>query len=123
MNNVCLAGQVAVLFRRLVHAVSTVSAVQQYHFYNRNRTTAEHISSQPTIECQDLPLGQALFSPNRSSTMPRVFAEQWDRLKGRGFWDSWRSSMVLVGEAQREQSFVFGAYLSHVQSLVLLTVP
>lgn len=31
--------------------------------------------------------------------------------------------MVLVGEAQREQSFVFGADLSHVQSLVLLTVP
>ncbi|KAF9781728.1 alpha beta-hydrolase [Thelephora terrestris] len=108
MNNVCLTGQVAVLFRRLVHVVSTVSAVQQYHFHKRNRSTPEHTSSQPTIECQGLPLGQTLLSPDRSSTIPRVLAEQWDRLKGRGFWDSWRSSLMAAREPRQGHNFGVG---------------
>ncbi|KAF9649780.1 alpha/beta-hydrolase [Thelephora ganbajun] len=96
MNNVCLAGQVAVLFRRLVHVVSTVSVAQQYHFHKRNRSTPEHTSSQPTIKYQGLSLGQTLFNADRSSTIPRVMAEQWSRLKGRSFWASWPSNLMSV---------------------------
>lgn len=98
MNNVCLAGQVAVLFRRLVHVVSTVSVAQQYHFYKRNRSTAEHTSPPRTIEFQDLSLAQTLLDPYRSSTIPRILVEQWGKLKGGSLWESWKSSLTLVQE-------------------------
>ena len=114
MNNVCLAGQVAVLFRRLVHVVSTVSVAQQYHFYKRNRSTAEHTSSPRTIEFQDLSLAQTLLDPYRSSTLPRVLVEQWGRLKGGSFWESCRSSLTLVQEPN------FSTHLLHSQVFVLL---
>jgi hypothetical protein len=120
MNNVCLAGQVAVLFRRLVHVVSTVSVAQQYHFYRRNLSTAEHTSSQPTIECQDLSRGQTFLNAARSSAIPSVLVEQWGRLKDGGFWESWRSSLVLVQQPQNQLNF--SAYLSYARLLVLLTL-
>ena len=111
MNNVCLAGQVAVLFRRLVHVVSTVSVVQQYHFYKRNRSTAEHTSSQRTIEYRDLPLEQLRLNTERTFAIPRILAEQWSRLKGRNFWDPWRSSLMAVQQSQQHQNL--SVYLSH----------
>ena len=119
MNNVCLAGQVAVLFRRLVHVVSTVSVAQQYHFYKRNRSTAEHTSSQPTIEYKDLSLGQTLLDPERSSAIPRILAEQWSRLKGRSVWESWRYCLVSVQQPQQQLSF--SVYLLHAKPLDSLT--
>ena len=114
MNNVCLAGQVAVLFRRLVHVVSTVSVAQQYHFYQRNRSTVEHTSSQPTVEYQDLPLGQTLLNGGRSSAIPSVLAEQWSRFKGREFWESWRSSLMSVQQPPQHHQPNFGAYLDPI---------
>jgi hypothetical protein len=115
MNNVCLASQVAVLFRRLVHVVSTVSVAQQYLFYQRNRPAVEHTSSPPAIECQDLSLAQALLNAERSPSIPRVLAEQWGRLKGVGFWESWRSSLASVQQSQQQLSF--SAYLLHTRPL------
>jgi len=116
MNNVCLTGQVAVLFRRLVHVVSTVSVAQQYHFYKRNHSTVEHTSSQPTIEYQGLSLGQALLSPDRTSTIPSVLAEQWSRLSGGGFGELWRSSSLLAQQPD------FGACLTYARILGLPTL-
>jgi hypothetical protein len=118
MNNVCLAGQVAVLFRRLVHVVSTLSVVQQYHFYNRNRSTTEHTSSQRAIEYQDQYLGQALLNANGSSTIPRVLAEQWDRVRGRSFWEPRGSSQLLVQQSQQQPNF--SPYPSHSQTFISL---
>lgn len=118
MNNVCLAGQVAVLFRRLVHVVSTVSVVQQYHFYKRKRSTPEHTSSQPTIECQDLSLGQTVINSERPSTISCVLVEQWSRLKGGSFWAPWRSSLMSVQQSQHRPNF--SAYPPYAQPLVLL---
>lgn len=119
MNNVCLTGQVAVLFRRLVNVVSTVSVAQQYHFYQRSRSTAEHTSSQPTVEHQDLPLGQTLLDADRPSTIPQVLAEQWGRLRGGGFWESWRSSLMSVQQPQQQLNF--GVHFATARLLVLLT--
>ena len=118
MNNVCLTGQVVVLFRRLVHVVSTVSVAQQYHFYKRNRSTAEHTSSQPAIEYQDLPLGETFLNGDRYTTISRVLAEQWSRLRGTSFWESWRSSLMPGLRLQEQPSF--SAHLSYVQTLILL---
>ena len=119
MNNVCLASQVAVLFRRLVHVVSTVSVAQQYHFYKRNRSKAEHTSSQQTIEYKDLSLGQALLGVEKSSAIPHVLAEQWSRLKGRSFWESWRSNLT----AQQQQRPDFSVYSSVVFLTFILLIP
>lgn len=119
MNNVCLASQVAVLFRRLVHVVSTVSVAQQYHFYKRNRSTTEHTSSQQTIEYKDLSLGQALLDAEQSSTIPHVLAEQWSRLKERSFWESWRS--ILTAQQQQQQNR--SVYLSVVFLTFVLLIP
>jgi hypothetical protein len=96
-----------VLFRRLVHVVSTVSVAQQYHFYKRDHPTAEHTSSQRTIEYQDLPLEHPLLNTERSFAISHVLAEQWSRLKGRNFLESWRSSLM----AQQQQNL--SVYPSH----------
>ena len=120
MNNVCLAGQVAVLFRRLVHVVSTVSVAQQYHFYKRKRSTAEHPSSQPTIELQGLSLGRTLLSADRPSTIPSILAEQWSRLKDGNFGELWHSNSGPAQQRQRQPSF--GACLLCALLIILLTL-
>lgn len=119
MNNVCLAGQVAVLFRRLVHVVSTVSVAQQYHFYKRNRSTAEHTSSQPTVEHQYLLLEQTLPNADHSLAIPSVLAERWSRLRDGGFGELWRSS--LMSDRPRPQ-LNFGAHPPFARLPVLLTL-
>lgn len=119
MNNVCLVDRVAVLFRRLVHVVSTVSVAQQYHFYKRNCSMAEHTSPQPTIEHQNLSLEQTLLSPDRSTIIQRVLVEQWDRLGGKGFWESWRSSSLIPAQ-QPVQQLHLSVYPSHVEALTLI---
>ena len=103
MNNVCLPGQVAILFKRLVHVVSTLSVAQQYHFYNRNRPTTEHTSSQPAIESQDLSFGQAFINADRSPPTPRVLVDQWDRtIRGRSPWEPSRSGPWLVQQSSQQ---------------------
>ena len=119
MNNVCLAGQVAVMFRRLVHVVSTVSVVQQYHIYKRSPSTAEHTLSQPTVEYQDLSLGQPLFNPERPPTIHHVLTEQWNRLRGGNFWESCRSTLSAQ-QPQQLQWPNFSAYPSRSQLSLLI---
>jgi hypothetical protein len=49
----------------------------------------------------------------RSSTIPHVLAEQWSRLRGRSFWESWRSSLMSVQQPQQQPNF--SACLSHAE--------